>query len=86
MNQDWHTLDELLRQAQKNAQNNVWLQEVVRALQKMAARREHREITKELYYKTARIRSRKTGINESHENTDASVSFLRRKIRQGKKE
>jgi hypothetical protein len=72
--------------AKSNAQNNKWLEEVVSSLEKMAQKRNRREMSLELKFSSTRMRKRLASKEELRENTNAERSYLRRKLRQGKKE
>jgi hypothetical protein len=83
---NWQELDRLLEFAKSNAQNNKWLEEVVSSLEKMAQKRNRRERSLELKFSSTRMRKRLASKEELRENTNAERSYLRRKLRQGKKE
>ena len=84
--QNWGELERLLRNAKENAKNNKWLEDVIIAMEKMVERRQHRELSLELKFGSTKMRKRLAAKHELLDNTDSSVSFLRRKMRQGKKE
>lgn len=83
---NWDELQRLLSHAKANAQNNKWLEDVIVAMEKMAEQRQHRELSLELKFGSSKMRKRLAAKHERLDSTDASVSFLRRKMRQGKKE
>ena len=83
---NWEELKRLLAEAKANAANNRWLEDVIVAMEKMAELRQHRELSLELKFNSTRMRKRLAAKHERLDSTDSSVSFLRRKTRQGKKE
>ena len=83
---NWAELERLLRHAKENAKNNKWLEDVIVAMERMMQQRQHRELSLELKFGSSKMRKRLAAKHELLDNTDSSVSFLRRKMRQGKKE
>jgi Ca-activated chloride channel homolog len=83
----WSEVDRLLDEVQALAQENPWLDAVVRTLKGMAAQRDRARFSKESRYSSDRLSTRYSGRDESEDwNDDArdARSFTRRKSSQGK--
>ncbi len=83
----WEEVDQMLNEVQRLAEDNPWLDAVVRTLKEMARAKDEARFSKESRYSAHRMSTRYSGRDESaHWDEDLSEnrSFTRRKSAQGK--
>jgi hypothetical protein len=86
---DWRRVDATLAQARAEAGDNVWLQQSLAALERLAALRDTQRLGKEARYKSDKLRSRLTSFDEtsghSIEEELSKPRYARRKPEMGKR-
>jgi Ca-activated chloride channel family protein len=86
---DWHRVDAILREAHLLAENNIWIKETLKTLQRYARMRDQQHFAKESLYQSSKMSTRRVDRMESMDSIQACrdlPSFLRRKGEQGKKD
>jgi Ca-activated chloride channel family protein len=86
---DWRRVDATLAQAQAEAGDNLWLQQSLDALKRLAVLRDTQRLGKEARYKSDKLRTRLTSPNEasghSIEEELTKPRYARRKPEMGKR-
>lgn len=87
--EDWAEVDLLLEQLKQEVANSPWLAASLAELKRYAQMRQTESFSKEIHYKSEKLRSRLVDSSEGMdwsliEETD-KASFLRRKMEQGKR-
>jgi len=86
---DWHRVDAILREAHLLAENNIWIKETLKTLERYARMRDRQHFAKESLYQSSKMSTRRVDRMErmdSIQNSFDLPSFLRRKGEQGKKD
>jgi Ca-activated chloride channel family protein len=87
---DWSTVRQLLEDARLKAPNNPWVNTVIETLEALAKQQDSVRFSKEALYSSQSMSSRLYAIHESAdynpEMENASLSYLKRKPKQGKKD
>lgn len=83
---DWEEADFILREAKRIFMGSPWAQDVLLAMEKLAAKRDDMRFMKEASYSSVKMSSR---LSSKHEDSSLSAeqdraAFLRRKSAQGK--
>ena len=86
---DWERVERLLKRIRDEAVHNPWLKATIAELERYASRREVQSFSKEAFYKSQKMRTRLSSLDESVSYSMSvesfKPSFLRRKIEEGKK-
>lgn len=87
LQRDWKAVAALLEDVQQRAKANVWLQSVVRELEKMLQQRDAGRMEKEMHYQANFMAARAAFRSESAGPDDMGVpTFLRRRPVRGRKD
>ena len=83
---DWDEADFILNEARRTFRASPWAQDVLRAMEKLASKRDDMMFMKEASFSSRKMSSRLSSKNErsSLERDEAEAAFLRRKSAQGK--
>ena len=85
-NGDWTEADFILNEARRTFRSSPWAQDVLRAMEKLATKRDDIMFMKEARFSSSKMSSRLSSKNEdsSLDKDEAEAAFLRRKSAQGK--
>lgn len=83
---DWDEADFILNEAKRLFNNSPWAQDVLRAMSKLATKRDERTFMKEVHFSSSKMSTRLSSKFEDSSLVmeSASPAFLRRKSAQGK--
>ena len=83
---DWAEADYILNEARRTFRSSPWAQDVLRAMEKLATRRDDIMFMKEASFSSSKMSTRLSSKNEnsSLDKDEAEAAFLRRKSAQGK--
>ncbi len=83
---DWAEADFILNEARRTFRSSPWAQDVLRAMEKLATKRDDIMFMKEARFSSSKMSSRLSSKNEdsSLDKDEAEAAFLRRKSAQGK--
>ena len=90
LSQDWDRVDRLLEKARAAARDNPWLEEGIASLERYARQRQSHTLSKEAYYRSSKLRSRRVSslevLSDYAPMAEQDIpSYLRRKREEGKR-